>query len=85
MNYFTREELGQFSVISDDYEKTVNDEPSIMCPYFNTQQMRVHKEDYIRFQYGKIPYITFQFSVLNEDGNVTVHWGECGRDDRVLI
>lgn len=84
MNYFTRQEMGQIDVISEDYP-AARLWPVVGQPFFDTQQARDIKWPYVDFYDRETNYIAFDFSVLNADGRVTIHRGESGTDDRILI
>lgn len=75
MRYFTLEQCRIMPIISGDSDWLMNaGQPFLresQCKYMLTVWNR--------------KYFTFEYSVPDENGNVTTHTGECGGDDRVLI
>lgn len=80
MNYFSLNDLYDFPVQGTDY----GDQPRVGEPFFTPLQAAdLGAQSPVPFERGRV--LMFEFSVIHEDGTVTVHQGQIGRDDRVLI
>lgn len=75
MRYFTLGQCRVMPIISGDSDWLMN----AGQPFLRESQWAYMIEVW------KAKHFTFEYSVPDGEGKVSVHIGECGRDDRVLI